>query len=366
MRAPVLLLGGVVLVGAGIGLSEWARRHPPERKTEETEAKAEPAPKPKKTLSPDELLKAEPGESEPRDLELLQQGQAKLDKAEQVTTDFTVALGILPTRMLASSGPVVLAVVDHDAKGSAQSVVRLDGRARLVTARRGLSAVSVLGELALWGERGGIYAQPAVQDEKPRAVVRFPNARVTALAASGDTVVAALVPQDFDPFSTDPEAALVAVSLSGGAPRTLATKLVRLGEVATDGESAFFIAGYPATLQKVSLEGGAAPSELAARADGPLLVKDGQLFFKDPSVTSPGVQKVSIAGGAPALVSKGEVDRFTLEGGQLVTAFGTTLTRQGGKTTELPGSALALVGAEQSTYALVRLPAGLVVFSLPR
>ena len=83
-------------------------------------------------------------------------------------------------------------------------------------------------------------------------------------------------------------------------------------------------------------------------------------------MTSPGVQQVSIAGGAPALVSKGEVDRFTLEGGQLVTAFGTTLTRQGGKTTELPGSALALVGAEQSTYALVRLPAGLVVFSLPR
>lgn len=363
MKPHWLLLAGVVLIGAGIGLSTWAKKHPPEKKAETAE---KPVEKPKVKLSPEQLLQAEPGGTEARELELLQAGQKKLEAAVEVDAGMPVVLGALPIRAIAASGTTVIAMVDHDTKRSAQSLVRLDGEApKLVTSRRAIGAVTVLGEVVVWGEAGGVFAQPATQNEAPRALVRFPNATVTAIAAQGDVVVAALMPRDFDPFSEDPDGAVVALSLTGGAPRTLATKLVRVADVATDGTQAFFVAGYPATLQKVALDGSAPPSELAPRAEGPLLVKDGKVLFKDPSASTPGVSQVAAEGGAVAMVVPGETDRFTLGAKGVVRTFGATLVRSGGGATQsLPGMATALAASDGALWAVVRFDRGSAVLRL--
>ena len=108
--------------------------------------------------------------------------------------------------------------------------------------------------------------------------------------------------------------------------KVLASKQVRPAEAHTDGKSAVWIAGYPADLWQADLAGGE-PRVVSTRADGPVLLEDGNVTFRHPVVGSPELVRVKAAGGDPTILAKGEVDRVTQVGGDTWYSIGPVVSR---------------------------------------
>jgi hypothetical protein len=194
--------------------------------------------------------------------------------------------------------------------GSGSSLVRLEpGSPPKPIAWRGrrITALTLDASTLFFAEGGHIFSTSSRGDAPPAPRASFKNALVTALAASGDDVVAALVPAAAPDAS---DGAVVRID-AGGAVTLLASDQRRPRALVTDGKEAFWVA---AGLWRAAMDGSFA-SRIAEGADGPLAL-DG-----DALVATFGgeVKRLSRAGGksqtlaeahAVALVASSGLTRY--------------------------------------------------------
>ncbi len=376
MRFPTFLVAGLVCIVLGATGSEWARRHPREKVVA-------PVAPPPAALSPQELATTEPLPDLPADDEALRVSNAELAgfaKDALLPADFEVpdAKAILGGPLFARNalphGDAMFLVTEEGKQGAKQTLLRISverGPKAIAVHRPGVVGIAVSGTRLYWAEGGAVYSVDAVTGGAAKGVVKFPKARLTALGVSGDVLVAALVPKDLDLFSSAAEGAIVTVSLSNGRVKVLAGQQVRPTETRTDGKTAAWIAGYPADLWQVSVEGGEAKL-VSTRADGPLWLEAGALTFRHPVVGAPEVLRVE-ADGASHVLAKGEIDHVTQGGDDVWFSLGTTVSHvdtKGLKQTvvaQLPQPVVDLAITDDALFVVMRQEAGgHLLVQLPR
>ena len=371
MRFPVLLVAGLVCIGLGVGLSEWSRRHPPEKPAAIAAAAKAAASK----LTPEELILTESPVDLPADAEALRGADAELNAQGSnllLPEDFTLAgvtavLGrTLFARNAVGHANALYLVVEEGKQGSKQTLVRLtinDAPKALAAHRPGVTAIAVDDNRLYWAEGGSIFSIDATQGGAARGIASFTRARVTSLAANGKALVATLVPEALDPFSSDPVGGVVAIKLTSGKVEALATLQIRPSEAGTDGVNAVWVAGYPADLYAADFVTHTQKT-LATRVDGPALLSDGFVVFRHPAAGDPGLQRVSISGDEPKGIAKGDIDHVCQFGSDLWFSIGGSLnhvTSSGGgeqEVAKLPHAVLELAATDDALYALLRQDAG--------
>ncbi len=326
------LIAGLVMIGLGIGLSEWSIRHPPEKSASKDSGAPKETEKPK-AVSLEQLLVSESCGAEVRDGSVMTAVEARLKVVTEkpgVAPDGTTALmGNEVFRGLAAHEKRAFVVVEEGKAGVQQGVLGIGpaGGIAVTGNRQGISAISAWERTVYWAEEKGVFARTDGGDGAPRCLVRLPNAKVTALAVHGESLVLAVVPKGTDPFSTDPVGAVLAVTPGREGVVVLATKLQRLSEVLTDGKRAFWVSGYPSGVQAAALTGDSTPSELAARGGGPLALAGDALIYRLTTTGAPELMKVALAGGEPVSLAATEADRVVARGEDLFFSVGPELKK---------------------------------------
>jgi hypothetical protein len=380
MRFPVLLLAGLGCIVLGIGISEYSRRHPAEKPSQIAEAAKAAATKvtPEELISTESLSDLSPDADAVKlaNLELLAQS-TNLELPEDVTVHGAKAVlgGTLFARNALGHANTLFLIVEEGKQGAKQTLVRLtanDAPKALAVHRPGITALAAEGSKVYWAEGGNLYAIDAQQGGTAKGVVRFTKARVTSLGVHGQVLVATLVPDALDPFSSDPVGGVVSIAVDNGKVQALATQQIRPSEAGCDGTNAVWVAGYPADLFSANLVTHS-QTTLASRVDGPALVHDGAVVFRHPASGDPGLQRVGITGGEPATVAKGDIDRVCGFGNDLWFSVGGAIshvTAEGNgekEVAKLAHPVSELAATDDALYALVRQNSGgHLLLALPR
>lgn len=311
-------IAGLLLIALGIGLAEYARRNPDERvKTDDAKASDAATPDaPVPAVSIEALTAVEtatfiagPG------LESFADVGAVLKK-ERTQSVLQLPVGVAVREL--RSGPTLAAFVLERAKTPVVMTLGADGAITPWAARvEPISALSVDGERVLWVENGVVVESRGPGTEK--VLFKFSKAQVTSLVAAGDGVVAALVPHDADPFSTEGNGAIV--RWANGAVTVLAKQVARPRDVLVVENDAFFIGGYPSGLNRAALDGSFS-ARIAERADGPLAFDGTGIVYRYPETSSPQVRRVARAGGNEATLATTDTDWLAASKGRVV--FSTT------------------------------------------
>jgi hypothetical protein len=143
--------------------------------------------------------------------------------------------------------------------------------------------------------------------------VAFARALVTSVASHGNVIVATLVPRDGDPFSSDPNGAVV--SIDDGEVKLIATEQIRPREALYDGkDEAFFVAGYPSGLTRAALDG-SFTARIAERADGPVFLEPDGITYRFPQASAPELKRGSRAGGAVKTLARVDAEWLAVRDG---------------------------------------------------
>ncbi len=370
MRFPVLLAAGVVLIASGVALSEYARRHPDESKQKDKEkekkaeagkpAEAAPLPSLDELTSHHNLVYEAPGaDTFTASGKHLEELAAAAKPPPNV--DAKAALGgSLQARGMVRAGDGVALWVEEPAGASASksrrySLVWLGSTTKvLATGRAEVGPIASDGHRLVWGEEGRILSV-SLDEPTVKGVVEFGKARVMALALAHDDVLAILSPSALDPFSTDPASVLVRFGADRNA-RVLAQGLVRPQELCADDARAYYLAGYPKSLQAVPLEGGE-PFTLSPTAEPPLARMGDQLVFRRGG-DAPGLYAVSPGGAKDEKLASGEIEKLALDGGRFAYGVGNAVhLHQGAKDEplfDLPAAPVELAMAGGTLWVLAR------------
>lgn len=303
---------GLLLVAASVGLSEYARRHPSSPGGADAGV-AEPEAPPKPSISMDDLTRpAAATVKPPADLaalgDLFTPADGGVDFAAKVSARGAV------------SGQTRAAFVVERSRTYGVATVAVDRAptVSLLTARtEPISSVALDGERLVWAEGGQVLEW---KDGAAVGLVAFPKAQVAGLAVKGGQVLVALVPQGADPFSTEPNGAVVRVDAPGQAQR-LVGELVRPHDLLVEGGDVFFVAGYPSGLYRAALDG-AFSARTVERADGPLAFDGSGIVHRFPESQAPEVRRVPRAGGNVTTLAR--VDADFLAGRAGLAAYTTT------------------------------------------
>lgn len=300
------LLAGLVCLAIGIGLTEYQRRHP--TKTDGTEEKA-PDKKPAKATLPLVETDAAGTDTPGPGAEL----QALLEAPPAGDDKFPViAQGRFEARALKGGFGAALFVIE--ANGKAGVVRAASGEApKAIFTRRAIDALAVDGSTVFFAEGGLIGSTHARGEEGVTVRARFKNATVTSLAASGDTVVATLIPKGSDPLSTDAVGAVVSLD-SEGTVSVIAQDQVRPRGARTDGKGAYWVAGYPSKLWRGALDG-AFSSELYDTADEPLQLDGDVVYFRAPVGAGTELKRIGRAGGNLQTLATADVKALAVSSG---------------------------------------------------
>lgn len=307
-----LLIAGLVLIALGIGLTEYARRAEPAvagatKKKKQGQPQAVTAPTTKaliETVAPEAVA--------PLELDGFSKAVVSLSSDTSADGLMTVLSGRFAVRALTSAETFAVAVI---AVGEVTGLVRITPGApvaALVARKNPITAVAVDGETVWWAEGSRVFALGPQGAMKP--VTQFAAASVVALAARGGTLVAALVPKEGDPFSTDASGAVVKLESTGTAT-LIGGELVRPHDVLLAGDDVFFVAGYPSALVRASLDG-TFSAQIAERADGPLAFDGEGLVHRLPQAGAPELRRVARAGGQAVTLARGEIDWVAAFAGQ--------------------------------------------------
>lgn len=309
------LVAGLVLILIGIGVTEYTRRHPSEEKKDG----AKPAKKVKNAPTTPPTMQAlietvtpAPDSAGAKDTFDL---QGLLTSSGDAVTGFTPVLrGAVKARELRAAGTG--AVLALEKSGSTALVAwPASGTPTVLTVRTG--AVSTLwfdakDERIVWGEGGMVKAVPLAGGEV-KTLASFTRALVTSVAAHGSKVVATLVPKDGDPFSADPNGAVVVID--GDEVKLIALEQIRPRDVAYDGkDEAFFVAGYPSGLTRAALDG-SFTARIAERADGPIALEADGITWRSPQASSPELKRGARSGGAQKTVARVDVEWLAVQNG---------------------------------------------------
>lgn len=308
------LVAGLVLIAVGIGLTEWNRRHPSEKKEGKDAAKkvknAPVAPPTMQGLMA--TVTPEPdsaGSSETFTTDLT----AMLTTSGEAVPGFAPVLrGVVKARELRATSEGVVLLLE---KNGSTALVRwpAGGTPTVLTVRtKSVSTVWVDGNRIVWGE-AGMVKRIGLEGGEVKTLIAFERALVTSVAASGDRVVASLVPRDGDPFSAEPNGAVV--SIDGSEPKLIAVEQVRPREVLYDGkDEAFFVAGYPSGLTRAALDG-SFTARIADRADGPVALEPDGIVYRFPQSSSPELRRGARAGGAVKTLAHVDVEWLAVHDG---------------------------------------------------
>lgn len=312
-RAMRFLVVGAVLLLIGLGLTEYTRRTeaPPadESSAEETPGKKTPKlpEKVAKLLELGTLDRNAP--LAPTDATTTRLAGLKSDAppigglTPLLSGDFTV-------RQLRAGFGYAVAAIDV---GSGSALIRLEPGAPakpLVTRGKRITALTLDASTLFFAEGGAVFTVSSRGDGlSPRA--HFPNGVVTAIAASGDNLVLAVVPAGDE--GADQASAVVRLDAAGELT-LLASNQTRPRALVTDGKEAFWLGDG---LWRAALDGSFS-SRLAEDVDGPLTL-DGDALVAGAASE---VRRMSRAGGkaqvlapmkAAALVTSSGLVRFATD-----------------------------------------------------
>lgn len=297
------LVVGLVLIGAGIGVTEYGRRHPGSSSAAASvpgakkKVQAQATPPTMKALM--ETVPAEP--DAPGGREAFAAAVQKLTSAEKSGGFSTLLAGNFTVRELVSGEAFGVAVVGV---GAQSGLVRFSAGAQVtvVAARAAaVTAAAINGSTVIWAEGARVYS--AGESGEVKVLVQWANASVASLAASGGSVYAALVPKDGDPFSTDPTGAVVKIGADGQVSPVV-TEQVRPHSLVVHGSDVFFVAGYPSALTRAALDGSFS-AQIADRADGPIAYDGEGVVYRFPQTE---VRRVAPAGGGQVTLAHGDID----------------------------------------------------------
>ena len=297
------LVVGLVLIGIGIGLTEYGRRHPRPSDAAATtpgakkKLQAPATPPTMKALM--ETVKAEP--DAPGDRAAFEAALQKLASTEKSSGFSTILAGNFTVRELVSGEAFGVAVAGA---GAHSGLVRLSAGAPItvVAARKAaVTAVAIDGTTVIWAEGARVYS--AGQGGEVNVLVQLANASVASLAAREGAIYAAVVPKEGDPFSTDPAGAVVKIAADGQVSPVV-TEQVRPHSMVVHGSDVFFVAGYPSALTRAALDGSFS-AQIADRADGPIAYDGEGVVYRFPQTE---VRRVAPAGGGQVTLAHGDID----------------------------------------------------------
>ena len=318
------LVTGLVLIAAGIGVTEYVRRHPSESSKAAKSGAKKVANAP---VAPPTMTALIETAAPPADIA----GDAAAVSASLgslVTTTGDAVAGFTPVlrgqvkaRELRVAGDDAVLVLERDGK-SALVKLSPSGAVTVLSARTtNVAALTIDADArrVVWAE-GGQVKSVALTGGEVTTHVSFVRALVTSLAAHAKKLVVSLVPRDGDPFSTEPNGAVAVVS---GADVTLiATEQIRPREVVFDGAAeVFFVVGYPSGLTRASLDG-SFTARIAERADGPIALEADAITYRFPQASAPELRRGARAGGAVKPLAR--VDAEWLAVNQGVARYTTT------------------------------------------
>ena len=348
-----LLIAGLVCLALGIGLTEYFRRHP----TEKTEAPADGAPagkkKPKLSSAQEKLLTTAPPGSEPRERAPELQALLQTPGTDSLEGFVPVATGKFEARELRGGFGAALFVMD--VQGASAVVRAAQGEpAEVILSRKGrIDALAVDGSTVFCSAEGVVLQLYARGDEPLTVRARFPNARVTSIAAAGDTLVLTLVPRD-----GDGEGLVVALD-NDGAPTVLGKDQTQPRAARTDGKDAYWVSGETPALWRGALDGAFA-SQLIEPADSPLALDGDGVYYRAPLGTGTELRRVGRAGGKLQTLITADVGYLAVSSGLIrVATMGQgagllelTGADQAKKLLDLPGTARGLAIAGNTLYLL--------------
>ncbi len=367
------LVVGLVLIAVGIGVTEWNRRHPSEKKEGKDAAKkvknAPVAPPTMQGLIA--TVTPEPDSAGSSDTFTTDLTTMLTTSGEAVPGFAPVLRGVVKARELRATSEGVVLLLE---KGGSAAVVRWPSGGTPTVLSVRTKPVSTLwvdgaGKRIVWGE-AGMVKSIGLEGGEVKTLVAFERALVTSVAASGDRVVASLVPRDGDPFSAEPNGAVVSIEKSE--PKLIAVEQVRPREVLYDGkDEAFFVAGYPSGLTRAALDG-SFTARIADRADGPVALEADGLVYRFPQSSSPELRRGARAGGAVKTLARVDVEWLAVRNG--VVRYTTTgiaprlyETKVDSEETELAamkGAVKGLAWAGDKTWLLTVDDAGLTTLQV--
>lgn len=302
------LVAGLVLIAIGIGLTEYSRRHedPPASASataKKTKKKSEPPPTTKALIET-----STPDDDQPAPLEAFAKAVTAL-QAETKADGFTTVLsGTFTARELKGSELYAVAVVGVGETTGLVGIAPTGTVTPLVARKNAITAVAVDGTTVVWAEGGRVFSMAGDHVVKVRA--QFASASVAGLAAKQGVIAVALVPKDGDPFSTEATGAVVKLEAAGTAT-LVAAEQVRPHDLLLEGTDVFFVAGYPSSLTRATLDGSFS-AQVADRADGPLAFDGEGIVHRYPQTE---VRRVARAGGSQVTLAHGDIDWLGAAGG---------------------------------------------------
>ncbi|MCC6335850.1 MAG: hypothetical protein IT380_17905 [Myxococcales bacterium] len=355
------LIAGLVLIALGIGLTEYQRRSgaPSDEKKDEPDGTGAKKPSLPPKLARLLELSAPDLAEEPASPDATAKLLASLKTDGPAEGGFSPLLsGAFDARLLCAGFGYAVLALDV---GEGTSLLRLEpgkGPHPLALRARRLTALTLDASTLFFAEGGHVFTTSTRGDGPPLPRVTFKNATVTALAASGDDLVAAVVPQDGD----GKDGAVVRIDAAGEL-HVLASDQAGPRAVVTDGKEAFWVADG---LWRAALDGSFS-SRIAEGADGPLAL-DG-----DALVASFGgeVKRLSRAGGksqtlaearASALVASSGLIRYATDESP-ARLFEVTAGAEPTLSTTLGGKVSALALGGTTLFALGQDAAGAVLWA---
>ena len=319
------LIAGLVLIALGIAGAEYIRRNPkaPAAKTDPAapaddasgEAKQLEAAPSMKDLTAIDSAAAEPNADTAPISELF--ASASVMKAADGAT--SILNGNYKIRELKAGTSFAVVVVEKDKTFALVRVSKEAPPKVLIARKEPISALAVDGESVVWAEGSSVLSVPADGSGGVKSLAHFAKAAVNAVAMSKGIVLASLTPTNADPFSTDANGAIVKVV--DHAVTMLASEQIRAHDLLVDGSEAFWVSGYPAWLNRASLDGSFS-AKIAERADGPLGLDGDFIVHRYPQTSGPEVRRMARAGGSVQTLARADVDWLAVSGG--VVAYTTT------------------------------------------
>jgi hypothetical protein len=310
-------VAGLVLVALSIGASEYTRRHPSEAKKESAAKGAKRVPNPTAPPSMKALVETtSPANEAPVSPTTFEQ---RLNEWSTTTTSnmpgfSTILRGKAKARELKGFSDGALIVFENDAEYALVRLSRSEAPKVLAVRRTPIASIAVDegARRVVWSEGGAIWVVP-LRGGAIEPLVAFERALVTSVAATGNRMVATLVPKEGDSFSSEPNGAVVAIE--GKNVTLIATEQIRPRDVVFDGkQDAFFIAGYPSGLTRAALDG-SFTAKIAERADGPIALEPEGVVYRSPLQSAPELRRTARAGGAPSTIARVDAEWLAVHDG---------------------------------------------------
>lgn len=349
------LLAGLVCLVVGIALTEYSRRNPPtstESSSTSSTTSGSTSTKPRWPESMQKLLELDAAGTDAPTASAELSGLLGAPTESAIAGYTPITSGAFTVHHLAGGFGAALFVMEANGQSGLVRVASGEPAKLLFSRKDAITALDVDGSTAFFAAGGLVGSTLARGGEGVTVRARFKNAVVTSLAASGDTLVATLMPRGVDPVSSDTVGAVVSISNTGELT-LVAGEQARPRAAQTDGKDVWWLAGTPSVLMRGALDG-AFSSQLTDTADEPLVLDGDGLFFRAPVGSGPELKRIGRAGGNLQSVITADVGQLAVSSGfvrlstngagaGLLEVIGTEAT----KVMDLPGAGhgLAVGGA---------------------